>query len=101
MYISICTIELLQAKLKNLIRKPYFDVILSVTPISLGVQISKFHDVLESQLYLWYRSGDFPSNEILTSPRTLVIEQYAVAREHAVRFTIIYRYPKTVQLRAS
>lgn len=47
-------------------------------------------------MHFCYRSRHLSRDKILSSSRAFVIEQYAVARKHVIRFSIIYDDPEAV-----
>ena len=69
-----------------------------MAPVSQRVQIAQNQLVLQAKLDARQPARDFPSDEGLAPDRAFVIEQYAVAREQSVRFSIVDRYPMRVEL---
>lgn len=78
--------------------RTYFNVVFGVTPVSLGVQMPQLHGVYETEVNLGDGSRDLARYKVLSSARTLVVEQDTVAREHVVRFSVVDHHPVRIQL---
>ena len=68
-----------------------FDIVSGKTPVAFGAQITQEQRVLETLGNACCCTSDFSSYECLASPGRFVVEENAVAAEHAVAFTIIDR----------
>src|SRR5205823_3256600 len=76
----------------------HFDIVASVAPITLGVEISQIYRALQPYLYSRQPASNFTRDEGLSAHRGLVIKQNAVAGVHSVRFAIVDRDPVCEQL---
>lgn len=71
---------------------------LTVTPITLRVQVTEIQTVLLAEVNISHSSADLARDERPATPRAFVVEQDTVARIHPVRFTIVDRDPIGIQL---
>ena len=89
------------ARLVALQHEPHrFDVFFRVTPIPLRVEIAEVELLLQALLDAGCGPRDLAGYESLAPPRRLVVEEDAVAGEQVVRFAIIHRLVKGVDLGA-
>mmetsp|Transcript_139531 Transcript_139531/g.339000 ORF Transcript_139531/g.339000 Transcript_139531/m.339000 type:complete len:359 (+) Transcript_139531:274-1350(+) len=75
------------------------DVIARVAPIALRVHVSEVEALLLPGFDVRRRHRDLPRHERLSASRGLVVEQDAVAREHAVGLAVVNHRPVRHQLR--
>lgn len=79
----------------------YVEDRLTVSPITLCVKVSKIQARLLPQRYVRRSPRDLPRDECPAPPWALVVEQDPVAREHAVRLTVVDNDPVRIELRAA
>jgi hypothetical protein len=65
------------------------DIVLCVSPVALGVDVSEMHAFLLSKRDPSNGDADLARDEILLASRALVVEKDPIAGVHAVRFSII------------
>lgn len=75
-----------------------FDIVTCVTPVSLGVEVSKVETVLLSHLDTHHGSRDFTRHEGVAAARRFVIEKNAIGQVHAVRLAVVDDHPVGVLL---
>src|SRR5262249_11001815 len=75
-----------------------FDVVPGMPPVALGLEIAEIERIIQADLDAGDRAGDLAGHEGLAADRALVVEQDAVAGEHAVGFAIVHRHPVAVEL---
>ena len=69
-----------------------------MAPISLRVKVPQLEVFLLSEMNFRDGSTDFSGDESFASPRTLMVEEDAVYREHAVCLPIVDGDPVGIQL---
>ena len=79
----------------------YLDVIASETPIARSLQVAKVQFLLKADLDSANSTCNLASDEVLTATRAFVVEENAVASEHAVSLTIVHSVPVCSHLRHS
>lgn len=72
-----------------------------MSPVTQRIQVSEVQARLLAQLDIRDSPRNLPGHESPSSPRALVVEQDAVAREHAVTLPVVDRDPVRVELRTS
>src|SRR5215831_15166062 len=75
------------------------DIISRMAPVTLGLEIAEIDRVLQPRLDAGNAARDLAGDESLAADRALVVEQDAVAGEHAVGLAIVHGDPVAVQLR--
>mmetsp|Transcript_7175 Transcript_7175/g.10983 ORF Transcript_7175/g.10983 Transcript_7175/m.10983 type:complete len:212 (-) Transcript_7175:479-1114(-) len=75
-----------------------FNIVLSVTPVTLGVHVAKVQTFLFAKLNVCDGSGGLPSNKGGATPRALVVKQNTVDSEHIVSFAEVDHDPEGVLL---
>src|SRR5262249_52886429 len=73
------------------------DIILGMSPIAPGVEVAEVKFIPQTELDRRRGARDLARHESLPASLRFMIEQYAVAREHPVAFTIIHRDPVSVK----
>src|SRR6266545_6731293 len=73
------------------------DKIFGVSPIAFGVEVAEIEFISQTELDRRRGARDLACHEGLPASFTFMIEQYAVAREQPVAFTIIHRDPVSVK----
>ena len=73
------------------------NIILSMPPISLTIQVPQLQILHQSEVYFGDSARDLAGDEVLPSPRTLVVEEKTVAREHAVCLPVVHHDPVAVE----
>src|SRR6266542_6392664 len=73
------------------------DKIFGVSPIAFGVEFAEIEFISQTELDRRRGERDLACHEGLPASFTFMIEQYAVAREQPVAFTIIHRDPVSVK----
>ncbi|AMS16816.1 hypothetical protein A3218_21825 [Pseudomonas chlororaphis] len=76
-------------------------VLFGKTPITLGIHIAEFQNLLSTYFNISYRVGNFSSNEFFTSQWGFMIKQNTAGSEDTIRLPIVYRSPMSEQLRHS
>ena len=74
------------------------NVVLSVAPVAQRVHIAQLEVVLQTLGYPACRECDLAGNEILAAALRLVVEEYAVYREHTVSLAVLLYHPEAVLL---
>ena len=69
-----------------------------MAPVPPGVQVAEFEVLHKAQVYLGHGPRDLPGDEGLPAAGALVVEEDAVAGEHAVRLPVVHHNPIGVQL---
>src|ERR1700754_634610 len=77
------------------------DVLFSVAPVALSLEVSEKGFVLETSFDRSYCARDLARHEGFAAPWAFVIEEDAVAREHAVRLAIVNCRPVGINLGGS
>ena len=75
------------------------DVVLGVAPVAQAVEVAELQVVLQALGNARCGERDLAGHEVLAAPRRLVVEQDAVAREHAVGLAVLLGDPVAVLLR--
>src|SRR3954454_6514911 len=92
-----------QHEIGRLIRLQYpvhaLHIVPSVAPITLCLEIAEIKRVFQAGLDAGDRATDLACHEGFAANRAFMIEQDAVRSEHAVRLSVVHRYPITVKLR--
>mmetsp|Transcript_139532 Transcript_139532/g.339007 ORF Transcript_139532/g.339007 Transcript_139532/m.339007 type:complete len:356 (+) Transcript_139532:16-1083(+) len=87
-------------RLVHLQHQPHpLDVVARVAPVALRVDVAQVQAVLQARLDARHGARDLPRHERGTAARALVVEQDAVAREHAVGLAVVNHRPVRHQLR--
>src|ERR1700752_198501 len=73
-------------------------VILGVTPVSSGLEISQTEFGGETKFNPSHCARYFPGNKFKSAPRPLVIEQHAVTTKHSIGFAVVTRQLKSRHL---
>src|SRR6266508_4991610 len=73
------------------------DKIFGVSPIAFGVEVAEIEFISQTELDRRRGARDLACHEGLPASFTFMIEQYAVACEQPVAFTIIHRDPVSVK----
>ena len=69
-----------------------------MAPVALGIDVAEIQGVLFAQGDVCHRPADLPGDERPAAAGTLVVEEDAVARIHAVRLAVVDGDPVRVQL---
>ncbi|AGE56129.1 phytase [Acanthocystis turfacea Chlorella virus MO0605SPH] len=64
-----------------------------MAPIALCVHVPEEQAFLLAELHACKTASDFPGHERLAAQRALVVEEDAVAREHAICLTVVHDRP--------
>ena len=72
---------------------------LTVSPVTLGVEVTQVEALLLAQVDVRRSARDLPRHERPAPTRALVVEEDTVARIHAVRLAVVDRDPVAVHLR--
>ena len=75
-----------------------FHIVFGISPVTHARKIAEIQFVLLALGYTCCGKGDFAGDERLATSLGLVVEQNSRAAEHAVCFTILFHYPKAIQL---
>src|SRR5579863_531689 len=75
------------------------DVILGMTPVALGIEVTEIERLFEAGLDAGNRAGDLAGDEGLAPDRALMVEQDTVRSKHAVGLAVIHRDPVAVEFR--
>src|SRR5579859_1640418 len=77
----------------------HLDEIARVAPVALRVEVAEVQAILQAELDARERPRDLARDEGLAADGALVVEEDAVAGEHAVRLAVVHRDPVGVELR--
>lgn len=72
-------------------------IVLSMTPVALGIEVAQVQAVLQAKLDARQGAGDLAGHERLAADRGFVIEQDAVAGVHAVGLAVVDCDPVGIQ----
>jgi hypothetical protein len=76
----------------------HLDVVASVTPVALGVQISHVEGLLQADLDARQAASDLAGDEGFTAQWRLVVEEDAIAGEDAICLAVVHAYPEGIEL---
>ncbi|CCK07648.1 phytase family [Cronobacter sakazakii 696] len=77
----------------------HFHVVFGMAPVTQGVHVAQMQAGFQALCNVGDSAGDFAGHEGFAAARGFVVEQNAVARVHAVGFTVVYGDPVSVQFR--
>ena len=72
-------------------------IVLGISPVAQGIQVTQIQLVLQTVSDTCCGKGDFSGNEGLSAALTLMVEENAIAAEHAIALTIILDNPVTIE----
>ena len=75
-----------------------FHIVLSIAPITQGIQVAKFKVILKTFSNTACSKSDFPGNKTLSPSLTFMIKQDTIYSKHSVGFSIFFCNPKSVLL---
>src|SRR4051794_22859342 len=92
-----------QHEIARLIRLQYpihaLHIVPSMAPITFCLEVAEIKRVFQAGLDTGDRAGDLARHERFAANRAFMIEQDTIRSEHAVRLSVVHRYPITVKLR--
>mmetsp|Transcript_17850 Transcript_17850/g.51104 ORF Transcript_17850/g.51104 Transcript_17850/m.51104 type:complete len:423 (-) Transcript_17850:52-1320(-) len=74
------------------------DVVAGMAPITLGVDVSEVEALVDALMDAGDGGGDLTGDEGLATAGTLVVEEDAVGKVHAVSLTVVHKDPEGVLL---
>ena len=74
------------------------NIILGVSPVSLGIHISQLHMILNTQLDPCYRVCNLTGNKLQATPLRFMVEKDTRAGIHIITLTIILGDPVSIYL---
>jgi hypothetical protein len=74
------------------------DIVSSMTPITLGINIAKVNTLLVTQENVGNSTRNFSSHKSRATTRALVVEEDTIASKHVVGFPVVLDNPVSVLL---